>query len=315
MARDDDEKVSDLSNLPARIVRRLREQWFPRQIAGILATPPVTARDDGLVLFSMIGTRVLLPYIVAAKSLHARLGAGRFVILDDGTLTGRDKALLAHHCDNPQVIPIASVATGPCPRGGTWERLLTILDLRRENYVIQFDSDTVTTGAVPEVVQSIELNRCFTIRGDDDAEILPVAEIARRHRGHPTTHVQAALEGCMDKLEVPSLSDPHYVRGCSGFTGFARKAEGRSLAVEFSQAAEALLGRAKWDEWGSEQVTSNFVVANAEGALLLPYDRYMNFWDEGVPADVRFVHFIGTYRFHRGAYAAACRKVIAELRR
>ncbi|WP_137680087.1 hypothetical protein [Aurantiacibacter suaedae] len=315
MARDDDEKVPDLSSLPARIVRRLRERRFPRQIAGILATPPITARDDGLVLFSMIGTRVLLPYLVAAKSLHAQLNAGRFVILDDGTLTGRDKELLAHHCDNPRIIPIASVDTAPCPRGGTWERLLTILDLRRDNYVIQFDSDTVTTGKVPEVAQSIAANRTFTIRGDEEAEILPVAEIARRHRGQPTEHVQAALEARIDKLALASLADPHYVRGCSGFAGFAREAAGRALAVEFSQGAEALLGRAKWSEWGSEQVTSNFVVANAENALLLPYDRYMNFWDEGIPADVRFIHFIGTCRFHRGAYAAACRKVIAELRR
>ncbi|MEN7537870.1 hypothetical protein [Aurantiacibacter flavus] len=303
-----------MSSLPARIIRRLREHLFPRRIAGILSTPPVAAREDGLVLFSMIGTRVLLPYLVAAKSLHARLHAGRFVILDDGTLTGRDKEVLAHHCDNPEIIPIASVATGPCPRGGTWERLLAILDLRRDNYVIQFDSDTVTTGAVPEVVQSIAANRSFTIRGDADAQILPVAEIARRHRGHPTEHVQAALEARMDELVVPSLSDPYYVRGCSGFTGFAKEAAGPALAVEFSQGAEALLGRAKWSEWGSEQVTSNFVVANAESALLLPYDRYMNFWDEGISDDVRFIHFIGTYRFHRGAYVAACREVIASLR-
>ncbi|OYX63080.1 MAG: hypothetical protein B7Y88_13385 [Sphingomonadales bacterium 32-64-17] len=296
-------------------MRRLREKLFPKRIAGILATPPVTACDDGLVLFSMIGTRVLLPYLVAAKSLHAQLDAGRFVILDDGTLTGSDKALLAHHCDNPEIIPIASVDTGACPRGGTWERLLTILDLRRDNYVIQIDSDTVTTGAVPEVAQSVAANRSFTIRGDADAQILPVAEIARRHQGHPTEHVQAALEGRMGELVVPSLADPHYVRGCSGFTGFAKEPAGRALAVEFSQGAEALLGRAKWSEWGSEQVTSNFVVANAEDALLLPYDRYMNFWDEGIPTDVRFIHFIGTYRFHRGAYVSACRKVIAQLKR
>ena len=309
------ERVLDLSSLPNRIVRRLREKRFPRQISAILETPPVTPRDDELVLFSMIGTRVLMPYLVAAKSLHCRLGRGRFVILDDGTLTAADKTVLAHHCGDPQIIPIAAVDTGPCPRGGTWERLLTILDLRRDNYVIQFDSDTVCTGPVPEVAQSIAANRSFTIRGDAEAKILPVAEIARRHRGHPTTHVQAALEARMDELVVPSLLAPHYVRGCSGFTGFAREASGRDLAVEFSQAAEALLGRAKWSEWGSEQVTSNFVVANSADPLLLPYDRYMNFWDEGIPADARFVHFIGTYRFHRGAYVAASRRVIAELSR
>lgn len=165
-----------------KVMRKLREGQFLRAARGILHTPPVRGADDGVILFSMIGTKVLLPYLVAVKSLHAQLRRGRVVMLDDGTLTAADKAVLAQHLDHPRIIPIASVATGPCPRGGTWERLLTILDLRRDAYVIQLDSDTVTLGPVPEIAQAIAAGRSFTLRGGTDAEILPLDEVSARAR-------------------------------------------------------------------------------------------------------------------------------------
>lgn len=280
---------------------------------AVLDTAPIIAREDGLILFSMIGTRVLYPYLVAVKSLHARLGRGRVVVLDDGTLTREDKRTLAHHCGNPRIISIASVDTGPCPVGGTWERLLTILDLRRDDYVIQFDSDTVTLGPIPQVSEAITANRSFTIRGEDQAEILPAEKIARLHGGSETTHVQGAIEKRMGEIAIDGVTDLRYVRGCAGFTGFARNPDGRFLAERFSIAAEDMLGAAKWAEWGSEQVTSNFVIANADGALLLPYDRYVNYWNETMPADTRFAHFIGTYRFHNGEYLWATRDAIDAL--
>ncbi|WP_430635607.1 hypothetical protein [Sphingomonas hankookensis] len=84
----------------------------------MLATPPIPASDDGVILFSMIGTAVLLPYLVAVKSLRQQLGRGRVVILDDGTLTDADHRVLAHHLNDPRIVAIGDVDTGPCPRGG-----------------------------------------------------------------------------------------------------------------------------------------------------------------------------------------------------
>lgn len=304
-------------SLHDRILRRLREYRFLRGCRGVLTTPPVRARDDGVVIFSMIGTRVLLPYLVAAKSLHAQLGRGRFAILDDGTLTPADKAILAHHLGDPAITPLAAVDTGPCPRGGTWERLLTILDLRRDQYVIQLDSDVVVLGAVPEVAAAIEAGRSFTLRGEHQAGIRPLPAIAREaasQQGPGRQHVQSAIESAMDRIAITGRGDLHYVRGCSGFAGFAPSDSGRALAETFSAAAESVLGAGRWAEWGSEQVTSNFVIANEPGAALLPYHRYLNFWNEPVSAEARLVHFIGTYRYHRGAYLRAARRAIAALR-
>jgi hypothetical protein len=70
-----------------------------------------------------------------------------------------------------------------------------------------------------------------------------------------------------------------------------------------------------WKRWGSEQVMSNVIVANEGEPVLLPYGRYLNFWNEDLPADTAFAHFIGTYRFHRGAYADATAQAIAFLKR
>lgn len=290
-----------------------RKFLHERAARSVLDTPVISPRDDGLVLFSMVGTRVLCSYLVAIKSLYHCLQAGRIVILNDGTLTPQDRAVLAHHCGGPRIIDIEDVDTGPCPRGGTWERLLSILDLRRECYVIQLDSDTVTLGPIEEVRACIKANRSFTIRGEQGAEIVSPEEISHFQKGNSTTHVQTVIEARMNQLDMADTQGLKYVRGCSGFTGFAREASGRKLAEEFSQAAQSLLGRDKWSEWGSEQVTSNFVTANSTDPLLLPYDRYMNFWDEGIPKDARLVHFIGTYRYHGGEYTQACRRAIAAL--
>jgi hypothetical protein len=306
-----------MTSLPQRVIRKLRERRFAAAARAVLATPPLRAADDGVVLFSMIGTRVLLPYLVAVKSLHARLGRGRVVILDDGTLTPADKAVLAEHLGDPRIIPIAAVDTGACPPGGTWERLLTIMDLRRTDYVIQLDSDTVTLGPVEDVGEAIAHGHCFTLRGERNARIQPLAEIVAwwaedgREGRH---HVQSTIEQVMDQVCIPGRTDLHYVRGCSGFAGFAPAPSGRELAEAFSAEAIRLMGQARWAEWGSEQVTSNFVVANEPGSVLLPYDRYTNFWNTPVGPDMRFVHFIGTFRYHGGAYLRAVRQAIAQLR-
>lgn len=308
-----------MAGLRDRLARKLRECLYTWRARAVLDTPPLKPANDGVIVFSMIGSRVVLSYLVAVKSFHAALGRGRVVILDDGTLTAGDRETLAAHLGNPCIIHIADVDTGDCPRGGTWERLLTLLDLRADTYVIQLDSDTVTIGDVPEIHAAIEAGRSFTIRGEAEAEFVPVIRNpgadATPFAVQPGTHVQRAIEEGLERLDLRELVAPRYVRGCSGFAGFAPSGEGRQLAIAFSREATRLLGPGKWSEWGSEQVTSNFVIANQPGALLLPYDRYLNFWNTGIPADARFLHFIGTHRYSSDAYLTATRRAIDALMR
>lgn len=301
-------------DLADRALRKLRELQFNRDARAVLASAPVRAADDGVILFSMIGTRVVLPYLVAAKSLHARLGRGRFAILDDGTLTEADKDLLARHLDHPEIRSIHAVDTGAAPRGGCWERLLTLLELRRDAYVIQLDSDTVTLGPVEEITQAIAAGRNFTLRGDRDAAWLPAEHFAADLAAIPASaHVQTKAESVMAELCAVLPEPRHYVRGCAGFAGFAPGGLDRSVAEAFSRKAEAMLGPGVWSQWGSEQVMSNVIVANEGEPVLLPYDRYLNFWNEPVGAEVAFVHFVGTYRYHGGVYARAATRAVAAL--
>src|SRR3546814_20111152 len=102
---------------------RLKRKWYNHLCKTIFSTPPVQSHKDGVVIFSMIGTEVMTPYLVAAKSLHHHLKRGRMVIMDDGTTTYRDRSVYSQHLDNPRTIFIREIQTGPFPRGGTCERL------------------------------------------------------------------------------------------------------------------------------------------------------------------------------------------------
>ena len=308
-----------MKELSDRILRRSRELLYLRQVRGILDTAPIIPRDDGVVLFSMIGTRVLLPYLVAVKSLHHFLQRGRVVILDDGTLTQEDKEVLRHHCGNPEIRLFSDVDTKGCPTYTSWRRLFTLLDLRRENYVIQLDSDTVTIGDVPLVRSQIENGRDFILMGEPGVEFSAPGDVAAQARAHPEyqrehVHVQLAMEAQMDKVRIPGRDTLSYARGCAGFAGFAPDASGSQLAEAFSAEASRLLGFDHWKQWGSEQVTSNFLVSNEPGSVLLPYEHYCNFWNEPYGDDMRFVHFIGTFRFHGGLYGRLSRIMADKLR-
>jgi len=284
-------------------------------VAGILNTAPLVPQRDGLVLFSMIGTAVVLPYLVAVKSLWQQVGRGRVALLDDGTLTAADRAILAAHLGDPQILKIDEVVRGDFPQGGCWERLLTILDHRAGEYWVQLDSDTVTLGPVPELERAIATNRSFTMLGGADApdQPLDLAEFAARlhPQGPAEGHVQTRIESRLDAL-APRLGWK-YIRGCAGFAGFAAGNAGRDLAAAFLRRMAETIGGDDTAIWGTEQVASNFLIANEPGAVCLPADRYINYWGEDWAGDVPFIHFVGAHRYDKGAYQAASQQVIARL--
>ena len=196
---------------------RIKRRIYNHLCEAIFNTPPIRAQHDGVAIFSMIGTSVMTPYLIAAKSLHHHLKRGRMVIMDDGTLTELDRSLLRRHLDDPQILSVKDVNVGSCPQGGTWERLLTILDMAADDYVIQLDSDTVTTGPVPHVEEAIKTNRCFTLLGAET----PVQTIMDVHEftqssfpgGEPARedyegHIQGATEAILTRLAIEGLDRP-----------------------------------------------------------------------------------------------------------
>jgi hypothetical protein len=301
--------------LPHRLRAPVAARLHDRIAPAVLATQPIRPADDGVVLFSMMGTRVLFPYLVAVKSLWNQLRRGRVVIMDDGTLTPADRAILAHHCGDPEIIPISSVDVGEFPHGGTWERFLTNLDRRRHDYWIQLDSDTVTLGPVPEIAAAIDAARSFILIAGEDSEVgaPPATELARLlyPDGPQDGHVQVRFESRLGLLgpECPW----RYARGCSGFAGFAPGGEGRPRAAAFLGILKQLVGETDVTRWGTEQIASNFHLANEADPVILSARRYVNHWGRGWDTDAAFVHFVGTHRYTRHAYADATRAAIADM--
>jgi len=240
-----------MMELRDRLLRKLRERLYIHQVRGVLDTPPLVPRDDGVIVYSMIGTKVLLPYLVAVKSLHHFLRRGRVVILDDGTLTDADKAVLAHHLGKPEILSTAKVDTHGCPTYSSWKRLFALLELRRENYVIQLDSDTVTIGDVPLVTELVDRKTSFILRGEDGVAFTDPATIARQARAYALApgekaHVQLAMEAEMDRVSIPGHDKLRYVRGCAGFSGFAPDPGGSRLAASAIRPILQFLERAFW---------------------------------------------------------------------
>ena len=141
----------------ARTFGRLKRSWnerlFDREAKTILRTRPLTLRNNSPLFLSMIRHRDVTAYLLAIKSIYTEVGQGRVTIINDGSLMTGDLALLRDHVPGIEVLDIAEITTGSCPRGGTWERLAKIVELSSaNNYVIQVDADILVCRPVPEVV-------------------------------------------------------------------------------------------------------------------------------------------------------------------
>lgn len=254
-------------------------------------------------------------YLLALKSFAERLGRSpKVVVLNDGSLDKEDLQRLAAHVASLTVVPISSVTTGSCPKGSCWERLMLISDLSQDSFVVQMDSDTLTPGPIPEVLACIEENRSFTLLGDRSyPEVEPMLTACARLKQSTSEQVQAVCERGFDQL--PEAAELKYLRGNAGFVGFAKGSLQRDRIAWFSDLMRRIAGP-QWDEWGSEQLTSNLLIANAQDPLPLPPPRYVSYWAH---PEIRyeassFLHFIGPFRYANGLYLRTAKRVLADLR-
>ncbi len=270
-------------------------------------------------IVSQVCHRDIAMYLLAVKSF-ARFHQLRAVFaLDDGSLTAEDRETLSAHIPGIRFFSITGFRSAECPRGGTWERLLFIAEEVQRGYVIQLDADTLTLKPLDEVRDAVRTGHSFTLGTALGRNIVTVGEaaeaarLATRHyesRRVKHIHIQLAAEILLDQLPMSDRS--FYARGCSGFTGFARQSIGRTDVERFSREMSTRLGRDRWNEWGSEQVTSNFLVANSAPSRVLPLPGYDTFEPYCDLTSSKFIHFLGTHRFRGGVYASKARTVIRE---
>lgn len=296
----------------ARIKNKIDRAWFNFRCSGIFDTPPVKC-DPGsnVVIVSQLHHPDLAMYMLAAKSFTRFIKPQGFVIVDDGLLP-EDRRILVEHFEPIRFVPSKGVPLGACPAGGCWERLLTLSQENSSHYVIQLDADTLTLSEPAEVMQCLTQNRSFTLGTGTGRQAVGFDEASRFAQTGMSNHVQNHAERAL--ANYPGHEHLRYVRGCAGFTGFAKGQLLPENIQEFSSQMEKLVGKEKWHEWGSEQVTSNFMAANAPDSLVLPVERYP-FWRPGVDiTKTAFVHFFGVFRFMGGMYTQHGRSTIERLK-
>jgi hypothetical protein len=301
-----------------RLQQHLLRTFFNTSVRAVRGTPVVRLDpQSALLAASQLCHRDVFMYLVALKSFARFVRLARVVVLDDGSLTVADRDLLARHVEGIEVVQTSAVESADCPRGGTWERLLWISEAIERTFVVQIDADTLTLREPREVLQCVHDNVSFTLGTKLGRRVVAAAEACASEQKyaqqHPEDgHVQTQAEKVFDRL--PGVANLKYVRGNSGFAGYAKGAFRREDVEGFSRNMRALVGEAKWAEWGSEQVASNFLVANSPGAVVLPFETYAYYHPGLSVAECTFLHFIGEFRFKHGMYRRLGKQLVEGLR-
>jgi len=298
-------------SLVNRVIQRLKRDFFRGQYQKaareILATRPAKHGDLPFTLLSMVHQRDVHSYLVAVKSFIYFLNPSRVVVVCDPSIDQQDRALLKRHLPHVELREAHEFTHPDIPRGGTWERLYAITEYAQDSYVVQLDADTLTVQPIPEVREAILAGAGFVIGEMPDTPIRPLEAVRENALPwmKPGAHIQGIAETEMVNVGLPA--DARYIRGCSGFTGFPRSSAMRAAMTDFSRRMTGKLGE-DWKRWGTEQVTSNYLVSNAAGTRALPFPKY------GTPdcatGETAFYHFIGSMRFINSKYERSSRQAI-----
>ena len=121
-----------------------RARRLNRAISGILDTPPIRLQPAPWCIASMVANSDVPMYLLSLKSFYPKLGRGKVAAIIDRDMPQALRDTLARHVIGLEFVILEHIPTGACQRGGTWERLLYVLDRSEREYTIQLDSDTLT---------------------------------------------------------------------------------------------------------------------------------------------------------------------------
>ncbi len=279
-----------------RLRRNLKYFKFHKRIQRLLDTPPLIIQDahqqdSPLNIVSMVAGYDVKLYILAIKAFYRRIGHGRITAITDG-VSAEGKALLEKHIPGIEIVPVETIDTGSIQRGGTWERLLFCIDRSATHFVIQLDADVLCVGPMQEVLDAVQANRAFTL-----AEGIPKKPLnSWVADAYAKKSDNIVIDFEMQGPQYPDSDKILYLRGSSGFAGFARGAIDRAFVQDFYGKALQLMGP-RWKEWGTEQISSNFCIANSPDSFGLPWPRYMTWEHHRIPPDISLMHFLGYCRF------------------
>lgn len=304
-------KLSQLTakNIQARLRREWHKRAFVSAVRGITQIRPLLPGKLPLILLSMVQSRDTLPYLLALLSFTRYVNPERVVVVCDPSMTADDLRTLMAAVPHIELRRAEEFRHPELPVGSCWERLQAITEYAASGYVIQLDADTVTLKPITEVHDAVIAGHGFVLGERPQQKITTIdeAKIFATPWQQPGLQIQGVAEYVMPDAQV---AGSRYVRGCAGFTGFHRTSGLMVPLIEFSNEMRRLTGP-RWTEWGTEQVASNYLVANLAGTTVLPYPDYAT--PDQLPLKPRFLHFIGSMRFETGNYALVARHVISEL--
>lgn len=290
------------------IRRRIARRAFTKSASEILNTPPVKLSSDGPLVLSMVQPRDVIPYLVALKSFVRFVNVSAVVVVADKKMTAADKQILSSHVDGIIIRDAAEFQFDGLPVGGTWERLIAISEYVKQGYVIQLDADTLTLAPVDAVLRAFKRNVSFVLSTFDLQGKVGVEEVAiwamSHCKGEP--HIQVLCESKL-VLAANGNLDKQYIRGCSGFAGFAKDSFKFSELESLSSRMGAALGE-KWSKWGTEQFASNYIISNSADSVALPHPVYTT--PDRINETTVFVHFIGPLRYYKGLYSKHLRQFL-----
>lgn len=296
-----------------RVTNRLRVSYFRgqfnRMASEVLKTSPLNPGELPFTALSMVQQRDVVPYLVAIKSFAKFVPPQRIVIICDPSITNEDRATFRRHIPHVELRNAIEFRHSSIPAGGCWERLSAISEYLSSGYVVQLDADTVTTLPLPEVIAAVQKSAGFVLGEEKDQRPMTLAGTALNAKDWSDQHVQSVAEKSMVQV---LRQDALYIRGCAGFTGFPRNEMFREELFHFSKSMWNHLGT-RWSEWGTEQVASNYLVANSTDVSILPFPKYSTPDDSS--EQIAFHHYIGHVRYRNSMYTKAAAAAIALMKR
>ena len=223
-----------------RLKATLLKTNFYRKTSGILRTPPMPLIDAPWRIVSMVSNSDTQMYIGALKSLYRRLGAGKVTAIVARDFPSSGMSALRYHFPGIDLVALDEIHTGQCQRGGTWERLLHLIDHSQKTYAIQLDADTLAFGDISEVLHCVHNNSAFTLSGSTGPhkslrkidEISPMADVIENARQFNSNYIGIVAERRFD--EFAGHERFRYVRGSSAFVGpsarWCKPRTGRTLS-------------------------------------------------------------------------------------
>ena len=291
---------------------RLNKILFARCVKGVMNTAPLQRGAAPITALSMVHARDVLPYLLAIKTFSMAVQPERIVVVADPSISPDDRRTLRQHVPFVELLDAVDFRAPSLPTGGCWERLSAISKLNCESAIVQVDADTLTTGPLEDLALLLASGSCAVLRSERGVEIVSASEAAEKGKElrSRSQHIQVVCESELDRL--PNAHVLRYVRGCAGFTAFAKAAISQAQLVEFSAAMQTIHG-ARWNEWGSEQFASNLLAASAPRCALLPHPKYCN--ADSKTADTHLTHYIGYARYTSRTYEADAKRMMSALNR